>query len=155
MLRSALATNNETKTNLTARLAALRHAIQAFKNTIAPLPVGANIQDQLIVIHAMVLLALIRLDVAPTWTGGSVHNALAAVTLVDDASFEYIGNVNPILGFLLTAIGQVLIDELIRIRRLANKPKEDGEREKKIKDAVDRLAIALRACGAESPYICE
>lgn len=140
---------------MAARLATVRHAIQAFRETIAPLPVGANIQDQLIVIHATVLLALIRLDVAPTWTQGSVQNALAAVALVDGASFEYIGNVNPILGFLLTAIGQVLIDELIRIRRLANKSKEDGEQGKKVKDAVDRLAIALRACGAESPYICE
>lgn len=155
MLRPALATSNETRANLAARLAAVRHATQAFKDTIAPLPVGTNIQDQLIVIHTTVLLALIRLDVAPTWANGSIQNALTAVALVDSTSFEYTGNVNPILGFLLTAIGQVLIDELIRIRRLANKSEEDKEQEKKTKDAVDRLAIALRACGAESPYICE
>ena len=133
----------------------MRHATQAFKDTIAPLAVGANIQDPLIVIHGMVLLALIRLDVAPTWTEGSVENALAAVALVDDASFEYIGNVNPILGFLLVAIGQVLIDELIRIRGLLSRSKADIEQEKRMKDATDRLIVVLRACGAESPYIGE
>lgn len=133
----------------------MRHATQAFKDTIAPLAVGANIQDPLILIHAMVLLAIIRLDVAPTWTESSVENALAAVALVDDASFEYIGNVNPILGFLLAAIGQVLIDELIRIRGLANRSKADTEREKRMRDATDRLIVTLRACGAESPYIGE
>lgn len=133
----------------------MHHATQAFKDTIAPLTVGANIQDPLILIHAMVLLALIRLDVAPTWTESSVENALAAVALVDDASFEYIGNVNPILGFLLAAIGQVLIDELIRIRGLANRSKADTEREKRMRDATDRLTVTLRACGAESPYIGE
>jgi len=133
----------------------MRHATQAFKDTIAPLAVGANIQDPLIIIHAMVLLALIRLDVAPTWTESSVKNALAAVALVDDTSFEYIGNVNPILGFLLTAIGQVLIDELIRIRGLASKSKADTEQEKRMRDATDRFAVALRACGTESPYIGE
>ena len=133
----------------------MRHATQAFKSTIAPLAVGANIQDPLIIIHTMVLLALIRLDVAPTWTESSVDNALAAVALVDGTSFEYIGNVNPILGFLLTAIGQVMVDELIRIRRLASKSKVDTEEEEKLKDATDRLALTLRACGAESPYIRE
>jgi len=133
----------------------MRHATQAFKDTIVPLAVGANIQDPLIVIHAVVLLALIRLDVAPTWTESSVENALATVALVDDASFEYIGNVNPILGFLLAAIGQVLIDELIRIRGLPRKSKADTDQEKRVKDATDRLTLALRACGAESPYIGE
>ena len=133
----------------------MRHATQAFKDTIAPLAVGANIQDPLIVIHGMVLLALIRLDVAPTWTESSVENALAAVALVDDTSFEYIGNVNPILGFLLVAIGQVLIDELIRIRGLLSRSKADIEQEKRMKDATDRLIVVLRACGAESPYIGE
>jgi len=133
----------------------MRHATQVFKDTIAPLAVGANIQDPLIVIHAMVLLAFIRLDVAPMWTKHSVENALAAVALVDHTSFEYIGNVDPILGFLLTAIGQVLIDELIRIRGLASKSEADTEQEQVIKNAADRLGVVLRACGAESPYICE
>lgn len=151
----ALATSDETRANLTSKLVAMRHATQAFRDTIAPLAIGANIQDPLIVIHVMVLLALIRLDVAPTWTESSVENALAAVALVDDTSFEYIGNVNPILGFLLTAIGQVLIDELIRIRGLASKSKVDIEQENRMRDATDRLAVALRACGTESPYIGE
>lgn len=133
----------------------MRQATQAFKDTIAPLAARANIQDPLIVIHAMVLLTFIRLDVAPTWTRSSVENALAVVALVDHTSFEYIGNVNPILGFLLTAIGQVLIDELIRIRGLASKSEADVEQEKKVKNAADRLGVVLRACGAESPYICK
>lgn len=133
----------------------MRNAIQAFKDTITPLAIGANIQDPLVVIHATILLASIRLDVSPTWGKHSVESALAAVALVNDTSFEYIGHVDPILGFLLTAIGQVLVDELIRLGGLANKSREDAEREAKIKDAADRLAIVLRACGAESPYICE
>lgn len=135
---------------------ALRNGIQAFKDTITPLTSGANIQDPLVVIHTTILLASIRLDVSSTtWNKHSIESALAAVTLVDDTSFEYIGHVNPILGFLLTAIGQVLVDELTRLGRLANKSEEDAEREATTKDAADRLAVALRACGAESPYICE
>ena len=133
----------------------MRNATQAFQDTIAPLAVGANVQDPLIIIHTMVLLAFIRLDVAPTWTKNSVKNALAAVALVDNTSFEYIGNVDPILGFLLTAIGQVLIDELIRIRGLASKSEADTEQGRMMKNAADRLGVVLRACGAESPYICE
>jgi len=103
----------------------------------------------------MILLASIRLDVSPTWTKSSVDNALAAVALVNDTSLEHIGNVNPILGFLFTAVGQVLIDELIRIRGLASRSEEDTEQEAKMKNATDRLIVALRACGAECPYICE
>ena len=133
----------------------MRHATQAFKDTIAPLAVGANIQDPLVVIHTMILLASIRLDVALSWTKASVENALAAVTLVDAATFSNGGHVYPILGFLLVAIGQVLIDELIRIRGLASMSKEDTEREMKIKNAVDRLDGVLRACGANCSYICE
>jgi len=150
-----LATSDETRAGLRIELAVMRQATQAFKDTIAPLAVGANIQDPLVTIHMMILLASIRLDVSPTWTKNSVENALAAVALVDDTSFEYIGNVNPILGFLLTAVGQVLVDELIRIRGLASKLEEDTEQEAKMKNATDRLTIALRACGAECPYICE
>ncbi|KAF9649177.1 hypothetical protein BDM02DRAFT_3114105 [Thelephora ganbajun] len=148
----AAATSDETRADLTTKLAALRQATQAFKDTIAPLTDGANIQDPLIVIHVMILLTSIRLDVAPTWSKSSVENALAAVALVGDASFDYSGNVDPILGFLLTAIGQVLIDELTRIRGLASKSKEDTEQEVKVKNATDRLAVTLTACGAESPY---
>jgi hypothetical protein len=133
----------------------MRHAMQAFKNTIAPLTAGANIQDPLVVIHTMILLASIRLDTSPTWSRHSVESALAAVALVDDTSFEYLGHVQPILGFLLTGIGQVLVDELARIRGLASKSQEDAEQEAKMKDATDRLVVVLRACGAESPYICE
>ena len=150
-----LATNDETRTNLTTNLTAMRRATQAFKDTIAPLPVGANIQEPLIVLHVMILLTSIRLDLAPTWSKSSVENALAAVALVDDTSLEYIGNVSPVLGFLLTAIGQVLIDELTRIRGLVSKSEADTEEEKRMKSATDRLAVALKACGAESPYICE
>ena len=131
------------------------HATQEFRDTIAPFAVGANIQDALVIIHTMILLASIRLDVAPSWTKSSVNDALAVVALVDDASFEYIGHVHPILGFLLTAVGQVFIDELIRIRGLPSKSKEDTEEEAKMKNATDRLAVALKACGADCPYICE
>ena len=133
----------------------MRNAIQAFKDTITPLTIGANIQDPLVVIHATIVLASIQLDVSPTWGKYSVDSALAAVSLVNDTSFEYIGHVNPILGFLLTAIGQVLADELTRLGRLANRSKEDAEREAKVKDGADRFSVALRACAAESPYICE
>ena len=129
--------------------------MQAFKDTIAPLSAGANIQDPLVVIHAMILLASIRLEASPAWGKHSVESALTMVALVDDTSFEYTGHVNPILGYLLTAIGQVLVDELVRIRGSANKSKEDADREAEMKDAADRLAVALQACGAESPYICE
>jgi len=133
----------------------MRHATQAFKDTIAPLAVGANIQDPLVVIHTMILLASIRLDVAPSWTKASVENALAAVALVDDATFDNSGDVYPILGSLLAAVGQVLIDELIRLRGLASKSEEDTEREVKVKNAADRLGGVLEACGADCPYICE
>jgi hypothetical protein len=149
------ATNDETRADLATELVAMRHAIQAFKDTIAPLADGANAQDPLIIIHTIVLLASIRLDVAPSWTKNSVENALEAVALVDYASFEYIGHVHPILGFLWTAIGQVLIDELIRIRGLASKSREDTEQEAGMKNAADRLIVALRACGVDCPYICE
>ena len=107
------------------------------------------------IIHVMILLASIRLDMAPSWTRNSVDNALAVVALVDDASFQYIGHVHPILGFLLTAVGQVFIDELARIRGLVSKSGEDIEQERKMKNATDRLAVALQACGADCPYICE
>lgn len=152
---SNLARDNETRADLTAEVTAMRHATQTFKDTIAPLPAGANIHDSLVIIHAMILLASIRLDTSPTWSKHSVWTALAAVALVDRTSLEYIGHANPILGFLLTAIGQVLVDELTRIRGLVNKSKEDAEQEGKMKNAADRLAVALSACGAESPYICE
>ena len=148
------APDNETKADLATKLAAMRYATQAFKDTIAPLGAGANIQDPLIVIHTMILLTSIRLDIAPSWTRSSVEDALAAVALVDSASFEYIGQVYPILGSLLTAVGQVLVDELTRIRGLASKSKEDDEQEMKMKNATDRLAVVLRACGADCPYIC-
>jgi len=150
-----LATNDETRADLTTKLTAMSHATRAFKDTIAPLAVGANIRDPLVVIHAMILLTAIRLDVAPTWTKYSVKNAFEAVALVDNASFEYIGHVHPILGFLLTAVGQVFIDELTRIRGSENRSTEDAEQEGKMKSAMDRLLIALRACGSECPYICE
>ena len=152
---SNLALNDETKTDLTMKIAAMRHAIQAFKDTISPLTVGANIQDPLVVIHAMILFASIRLDTSPAWSKHSVESALAAVALVDDTSFEYMGHVNPILGFLLSAIGQVLVDELMRIRGSVSNLKEDAELEAKMKNAADRLSVVLRACAAESPYICE
>ena len=152
---STLATSDQERADLATKLTAMRLAIQAFKDTIAPLPVGANIQEPLIVLHVMILLTSIRLDMAPTWSKSSVENALAAVALVDDTSLEYIGNVSPVLGFLLTAIGQVLIDELTRIRGLVSKSEADTEEEKRMKSATDRLAVALKACGAESPYICE
>jgi hypothetical protein len=77
------------------------------------------------------------------------------VALVDNTSFEYTGHVNPILGFLLTAIGQVLVDELHRLRGLVMKSQDDADQEAEMKNAADRLAVALRACGAESSYICE
>jgi hypothetical protein len=150
-----LAPDDETRAELKMKMAVLRNAIHAFKDTITPLAVGANIQDPLVVIHATVLLASILLDVSPTWSKHGVESALTAVELVNGTSFEYIGHVNPILGFLLTAIGQVLVDELTRLGRLANKSKEDAEWEAKMKDGADRFAVALRACGAESPYICE
>jgi len=133
----------------------MRHATRAFKDTIAPLTVGANIQDPLVVIHMMILLTSIRLDLAPTWTKTSVENALAAVALVDDANFGYSEHVYPILGSLLAAVGQVLIDELIRIRGLASKSKEDTELETKVKNEAERLAVALGAYGTGCPYVCE
>ena len=150
-----LAPDSETREDLKMKITAMRNAIHTFKDTITPLAFGANIQDPLVVIHATILLASIRLDVSPTWSKHSVESALSAVELINDTSFEYIGHVNPILGFLLTAIGQVLVDELTRFRRLSIKSKEDDEQEAKMKDAADRFAVALRACGAESPYICE
>lgn len=137
------------------KIAAMRNGVQAFKDTITPLAIGANIQDPLVVIHTTILLASIQLDLSPTWSQHSVESALAAVALVNDTSFEYIGHVDPILGFLLTAIGQVFVDELTRLRRLPDKSEEDAEREATMKDGADRFAVALRACGAESPYICE
>jgi hypothetical protein len=149
------ATSDETKADLAAKIAAMHHATQAFKDTIAPLAVEANIQDPLIIIHTTILLTSIRLDVAPSWTKSSVENGLAVVALVDGASFEYIGHVHPILGCLWTGVGQVLIDELIRIRKLASKSEEDIEQETKVKNATDRLAVALKVCGADCPYICE
>ena len=152
---STLATSAEAKADLATELAAMRHATQAFKDTIAPLAVGANIQDPLITIHMTVLLASIRLDVAPSWAKCSVKSALAAVALVDDASLEHIGPVDPILGFLLTAVGQVFIDELIRIRGLTHKSKEDTEQEVKMKNAMDSLVVVLKECGADCPYICK
>lgn len=150
-----LAPDDGTRADLKMKITVMRNAIQAFKDTITPVVVGANIQDPLVVIHATILLASILLDVSPTWSEHSVESALAAVALVNDTSFEYIGHVNPILGFLLTAIGQVFVDELTRLGRSANKSTEDVEREVRMKDAADRIAVALRACGAESPYICE
>ena len=149
------APNAGARADLAMKFTAMRHAMQTFKDTIAPLVAGANIQDPLIVIHAAILLASIRLDVSPTWSQHSIESALAAVALVDNASLEYIGHVNPILGFLLPAIGQVLVDELARIRELASKSKEDDEREERMRNGTARLAVVLRACGAESPYICE
>lgn len=149
------APDEEARADLKMKVAVMRNAIQAFKDTITPLTIGANIQDHLVVIHATITLASIQLDVSPTWSKYSVESALAAVALVNDTSFEYIGHVNPILGFLLTAIGQVLVDELTGLGGLANKSEEETEREAKMKDAADRFAVALRACGAESPYICE
>ena len=138
------------------KVAALRNGIQAFKDTITPLAIGANIQDPLVVIHATILLASIQLDSSPPmWSQHSVESALEAVALVNETGFEYIGHVNPILGFLLPAIGQVFIDELARLGRSLNRSKEDVERKAEMKDAVGRLAVALRACGAESAYICE
>jgi len=154
-LPATSATTSEAKENVATCVTAMRHATQAFKDTIAPLAVGANIQDPLVVIHAIILLASIRLDTAPSWTKASVENALAAVALVDDATFGNSGHVYPILGFLLVAIGQVLIDELIRIRGLVSKSEEDAQREMKVKNAADRLDGVLRACGADCPYICE
>jgi hypothetical protein len=150
-----LAPDEETRTELKMKMAVMRNAIHAFKDTITPLAPGANIQDPLVVIHATILLASIRLDASPTWSKHSVESALEAVALVNDTSFEYIGHVNPILGFLLTGIGQALVDELTGFRRMTNKSKEDVEREMKMGDAANRIAVALRACGAESPYICE
>lgn len=152
---STLATSDQERADLATKLTAMRLAIQAFKDTIAPLPVGANIQNSLVTIHAIILLASIRLDMAPSWTKSSVENALAVVTLVDDTSFENIGHVHPILGFLLTAVGQVFVDELIRIRGLTSKSEEDTEQETEMKNAADRLTAALEACGVNSPYICE
>ncbi|KAF9785301.1 hypothetical protein BJ322DRAFT_1108757 [Thelephora terrestris] len=149
----AAARDDETRADLTAKVIKMRHATQTFKDTIAPLPVGANIQDALVIIHAMAILASIRLDTSPTWSEHSVESALAAVALVDSTSFKYIGHANPILGFLLTAIGQVLVDELARIHGLVRKTKDDIEQEAMMKNAADRLAVALRACGAESPYV--
>ena len=149
------ATTDEAKENIAMCLAAMRHATRAFKDTIAPLAAGANIQDPLVVIHTMILLASIRLDVAPSWTKASVESALAAVALVDGASFNNSGHVYPILGSLLAAVGQVLVDELIRIRGLTSKSGEDTEREMKVKNAVDRLDGVLGSCGADCPYICE
>jgi len=154
-LPATSATTDEAKESVATCVAAMRHATQAFKDTIAPLAVGANIQDPLVVIHTMILLASIRLDVAPSWTKASVENALAAVALVDDATFSNSGHVYPILGSLLAAVGQVLIDEWIRIRGLASKSEEDTEREMKVKNAADRLDGVLGACGADCPYICE
>jgi len=128
-------------------LVVTHHATQAFKYTVVPLAVGTTVQDPLI--RTMILLASIRLE---TWTKSSFENALAAVALVYHTSSEYIGNVNPILGFSLTAVGQILI---IRIRGLTSKSEEDTEQEAKMKNATDRLTVALRACGAECPYICK
>ena len=133
----------------------MRHATQAFKGTIAPLGVGANIQDPLVVIYTMILLTSIRLDMAPSWTKASIDSALAAVELVGDAMFGHTGHVYPILGSLLAAVGQVLIDELIRIRGLASTSEEEMEREMKLKNAADRLDVVLGTCGVDCPYICE
>lgn len=152
---SNLARDNESRADLTAKITAMRHATQAFKDTIAPLPAGANIHDSLVIIHTMILLASIRLDTSPTWSKHSIETALAAVALVDRTSLEYIGHANPILGLLLTAIGQVLVDELARVRGLARNSEDDADQEAKMKNAADRLAVALSACGAESPYICK
>ena len=149
------AATDEARENTVTCVAAMRHATQAFKDTIAPLALGANIQDPLVVIHTMILLTSIRLDMAPSWTKASVDNALAAVALVGDAMFGHTGHVYPILGSLLAGIGQVLIDELIRIHGLASKSEEDIEREAKVKSAADRLDVALGACGVDCPYICE
>jgi len=139
-----LATSDETRADLTVTLAAMRHATQAFEDTIAPLTVGANIQDPLVTIRAIILFASIRLDVSPTWTKSSVENALAAAALVEDTSLEYIGNANRILGFLLMAVGPALVDGLIKIRGLASKLKGGTKQEAKLKNATDRSTVALR-----------
>ena len=127
--------------------------IDDFRGTISPVAPGGKTNRRLVTVHTLTLLALLRLDTSSSWTTKSVEAALSVVSLLDHIYPEELRPINPMLGFLWSGAGQVLIDECSRLREVPGSSSPSDGNENKITEAIKRLCYFMEECGHDCPYI--
>lgn len=127
--------------------------IDNFRETIAPIVPGAKVNRRLVMVHTLTLLAVLRLDTSPSWTRKSVEAALSAISLLDHIYPDELKPINPMIGFLWSGAGQVLIDERYRLSEASGSGLPSDRDENKITEAINRLCYFMEECGRGCPYI--
>ena len=125
--------------------------VDDFRGTISPVVPGGKTNQRLVTVHTLTLLAMLRLDTSPNWTRKSIEAALSVVSLLDHVHAEELSPINPMIGFLWSGAGQVLIDESSRLT--AGPDLSSDGNENKIAEAINRLRYFMEQCGHDCPYI--
>lgn len=128
--------------------------IDDFRETIPPIVPGGKANRRLMTVHTLTLLAVLRLDTSSNWTTKSIEAALSVISLLDHIHPEELKPINPVIGFLWSGVGQVLIDESYRLGGDSGSNLSSGGNEGTISAAIDRLYYLMEECGRDCPYIC-
>lgn len=132
----------------------MRRIIDDFRETIPPIVPGGKTNQRLMTVHTLTLLAVLRLDTSSNWTTKSIETALSVISLLDHIHPEELKPINPVIGFLWSGAGQVLIDESYRLGEDSGSYLSSDGNEGKIAEAIDRLCYLMEECGRDCPYIC-
>ena len=127
--------------------------IDDFRETISPVVPGGKANRRLVTVHTLTLLAVLRLDTSSNWTTKSIKAALSVISLLDHIHPEELKPINPLIGFLWSGAGQVLIDESYRLGEASGSSLSSGGNEGKIAEAINRLCYFMGECGHDCPYI--
>jgi len=127
--------------------------VDDFRGTISPVIPGGKANQRLVTVHTLTILAMLRLDTSPNWTRKSIEAALYVVSLLDHVHPEELKPINPMIGFLWSGAGQVLIDESSRLGVVAESGLSPDGDENEITEAISRLCYFMEECGHDCPYI--
>lgn len=160
-----------------AEFLTLNQRIDQFLETASPVLAYDNNSSRrfpLIIVHSLANLATIRLNVSSTWTTKSINAACAVVHLLDDFNLREIRFIHPMISVRLEQpynhteltrlqkvwgiVGQVLIDEITRLRILdiATTTPDDRASEARLTNTLERLLkiVATFADGCSSMSAC-
>ena len=126
--------------------------IDDFRETISPVVPGSKANRRLVTVHTLTLFAMLGLDTPSSWTRKGVEAALSIVSLLDHIYPEELKPMSPIIGFLWSGAGRVLIDESSRLGEASGSVLSP---ENKIEVAAKRLCYFMEECGRDCPYIGE
>ncbi|KAF9649176.1 hypothetical protein BDM02DRAFT_1941948 [Thelephora ganbajun] len=127
--------------------------IDDFRGTISPVVPGGKANRRLVIVHTLAVLATLRLDISPNWTKKSIEAAFYVISILDNIYPEELKPVNPMIGFLWSGVGQVLIDESSRLATASGSSLPSDENEDKIEEAINQLCYFMEECGRDCPYI--